>query len=104
MLACVPRWQLDGLEYHDMDEEFFMLDGDVWIGNCGELRPGSYFHRSSYTTHGPFFTRDGFVGLQWCSTHVVNHFTQDPFASREENRAAAAQEPAPQDHLGALHA
>jgi hypothetical protein len=102
LMGLVPRWSLDKLEYHDMDEECFIIDGDVWIGNCGRLGPGSYFCRPGYTTHGPFFTRHGFVALQWTSTHVVNHFTDDPLSTREENRRAAASVPPPEDHLTEL--
>lgn len=102
LMGLVPRWSLDKLEFHPMDEECFIIDGDVWIGTCGQLGPGSYFCRPEYTTHGPFFTRGGFVALQWTSTHVVNHFTDDPLSSRDENRRAAASSPAPQDHLSGL--
>jgi len=75
-----------------MNEECFLVEGDVWIGSSGLMKPGSYFWRPPFTTHGPFSTKGGFMAISWVDSPVVNHFHDDPFRTAAENRREAALE------------
>lgn len=93
-----PRWDYPMLEYHDCIEELYLIEGDIWLGNSGTMRPGSYLWRPPFITHGPFYSRTGAVLFGWVPSLLVNHFPDDPRRTVEENiadygqkqRAAAA--------------
>jgi hypothetical protein len=96
--ANPPRWDYPMLEYHDCIEELYLIEGDIWLGNCGTMLPGSYLWRPPFITHGPFYSRTGAVLFGWVPSLLVNHFPDDPRRTVEENianyeqkqRAAAA--------------
>lgn len=96
--ANPPRWDYPMLEYHDCIEELYLIDGDIWLGNSGTMRRGSYLWRPPFITHGPFYSRTGAVLFGWVPSLLVNHFPDDPRRTIEENiadyqqkqRAAAA--------------
>lgn len=96
--ANPPRWDYPMLEYHDCIEELYLIDGDIWLGNCGTMRSGSYLWRPPFITHGPFYSHTGAVLFGWVPSLLVNHFPDDPRRTVEENiadyqgkqRAAAA--------------
>ena len=88
LMGLVPRWSLDQLEFHDMDEECFIVDGDVWIGNCGRLGAGSYFCRPP-TRRTARFSRA--TALSRCSgrartSSTTSRTTRCPRASRTAAR------------------
>jgi hypothetical protein len=85
--ANPPRWDYPKLEYHDCIEELFLIDGDIWLGNCGTMRTGSYLWRPPFITHGPFYSRTGAVLFGWVPSLLVNHFPDDPRRTVEENVA-----------------
>ena len=85
--ANPPRWDYPLLEFHDCIEELYLIDGDIWLGNCGTMRPGSYLWRPPFITHGPFYSRTGAVLFGWVPSLLVNHFPDDPRRTVEENIA-----------------
>ena len=95
--ASVPRYSLPELEFHDCVEESYCIEGSVRIGTSGLMRAGSYFWRPPYVTHGPFYSREGMVSFFTVDGPLVNHYVDDPAATVEENRAAAAAEGPPTD-------
>lgn len=85
--ANPPRWDYPMLEYHDCIEELYLIEGDIWLGNSGTMRPGSYLWRPPFITHGPFYSQTGAVLFGWVPSQLVNHFPDDPRRSVEENIA-----------------
>lgn len=92
LIANVPQFDYPKLEFHDCIEEIFCVSGDIWLGNAGAMRPGSYLWRPPYITHGPFYSEHGSVLFLWVDETLVNHFVDDPRSSREENRRRAQAE------------
>jgi hypothetical protein len=92
LVASVPEYDYPKLEFHDCIEEIYCVSGDIWLGNSGTMRAGSYLWRPPYITHGPFFSRGGCVLFLWVDETLVNHFVDDPRSSREDNRRRAEQE------------
>ena len=82
-----PRWDYPMLEYHDCIEELYLIEGDIWLGNSGTMRPGSYLYRPPFITHGPFYSHTGAVLFGWVPSLLVNHFPDDPRRTVEENIA-----------------
>jgi hypothetical protein len=97
--ANPPRWDYAMLEFHDCIEELYLIEGDIWLGNSGTMRPGSYLWRPPFITHGPFYSHTGAVLFGWVPSMLVNHFPDDPRRTVAENiaeyerkqRAAAAE-------------
>ena len=87
--SIVPRWDYPVIEYHSCAEELFLIDGDIWLGNSGTMRPGSYLYRPAYYTHGPFYSRSGAVILAWLEAKVDSVYIDDPRRSREDNMREA---------------
>ncbi len=88
LVSNVPRFDYPKLEFHDCIEEIFGLSGDIWLGNSGTLRAGSYIWRPPYITHGPFYSETGCMFYLWCDETLINHFVDDPSLSREANYAS----------------
>jgi hypothetical protein len=99
--GIVPRYDYPLIEYHDCTEEAFVLEGDMRLGTSGLMRPGSYFWRPPYITHGPFYSRSGMVALITIDSPLINHYVEDPRRSAEENHREAAAEGSPPDYLAA---
>jgi Domain of unknown function (DUF4437) len=97
--GIVPRYDYPLIEYHDCSEEAFQLEGDIRMGTSGLMRPGSYFWRPPYITHGPFYSRAGMVALITIDSPLINHYVDDPRRSMEENRAEALAQGPPPDYL-----
>jgi hypothetical protein len=76
-------------EYHDCVEEVFLLDGWLELQNSetegGEMRPGSYFWRPPYVTHGQSRNRDPFYYV-YTDSRLVNRRTDGLHRTPEENR------------------
>lgn len=85
--ANPPRWDYPLLEYHDCIEELYLIEGDIWLGNSGTMRTGSYLWRPPFITHGPFYSHTGAVLFGWVPSLLVNHFPDDPRRTVEENIA-----------------
>jgi hypothetical protein len=90
--SICPRWDYPKLEFHDCIEEIYSLSGDLWLGNCGTMRAGSYLWRPPYITHGPFYSHEGGMFIVKVDNKLINHFTDDPRSSPEQNRAQADRE------------
>lgn len=88
--SIIPRWDYPVIEYHSCAEELFLVDGDMWLGNSGTMRPGSYLWRPAYYTHGPFYTRSGAVIIAWLESAVDSQYVDDPRRTPDQNRRAAA--------------
>jgi hypothetical protein len=97
--GIVPRYDYPLIEFHDCAEEAFQLAGDIRMGTSGLMRPGSYFWRPPYVTHGPFYSRGGMVALITIDSPLINHYVDDPRRSVEENRAEALAQGPPPDYL-----
>lgn len=89
MVGVIPDWTYPKLEWHDVIEEIYCVQGDTWLGNAGLMTAGSYIWRPPYVTHGPFESTAGCVLLVWVNGKLVNHFVDDPATTPEENRRAA---------------
>lgn len=92
IISNVPQFDYPKLEFHHCIEEIFCISGDMWLGNSGTMRSGSYLWRPPYITHGPFYSESGAVLFLWVDETLVNHFVDDPRSSREENRRRAEAE------------
>ena len=68
LLSYLPiRWQHDEMGYHNSDEEIFLLEGDLKIGDQ-QLTRYSYTFLPEGVAHGPVSTRQGAVFVRWfCS-------------------------------------
>jgi hypothetical protein len=101
LLGVVPQWDYPRIEYHDVVETGFALAGDIWLGNSGTMtgEAGSYFWRPPYITHGPFYSREGFVALVYGDGPIVNHYVDDPRRTVAENRAEALALGPPADYI-----
>jgi len=99
--GIVPHYDYALIEYHDCVEEAFQLEGDMWLGTSGMMRPGSYFWRPPYITHGPFYSRGGMVALITIDSPLINHYVDDPRRTPEQNRAEAEAQGPPPDYLQA---
>lgn len=84
-----PRYDYPLLEYHDCTQEVFYIDGDMWSGNGGLHRAGSYIWRPPYVTHGPFYTHSGCILLSFTDSPLVDRYAPDPRRTPEENRHEA---------------
>ena len=65
-----------------------MIEGDIWLGNSGVMRDGSYFWRPPFITHGPFYSETGALMLVWVPSSLVNHVPESAASTPEENLAA----------------
>ncbi len=69
LMAYLPmRWRQEQKGYHSSDEEIFLLEGDLTIGDTrGEqkLTKYSYTFIPAGMVHGPASTRQGAVFIQW---------------------------------------
>jgi ChrR Cupin-like domain len=93
VLACsVPHYDYPRLEFHDCVEEIYCVDGEIWLGNAGTMKAGSYLWRPPYITHGPFYSGPGSVILVWTPSTLINHYVDDPSRTPEENRLQVLQE------------
>ena len=92
--SIIPRWDYPVIEYHSCAEELFLVDGDMWLGNSGTMRPGSYLWRPAYYTHGPFYTRSGAVIIAWLESAVDSQYVDDPRRTPDQNRRAEARQDA----------
>ena len=54
-----PGWIGYKGEIHPTVEEAFLIRGDCFLANSGEMRAGDYFWRPGGVHHGPFSTREG---------------------------------------------
>jgi hypothetical protein len=76
-------------EFHECVEEVFFLDGWLDLQNSetegGEMRPGSYFWRPPYVTHGQSKSRDSFYYV-YTDSRLVNRRTDGFHRTPEENR------------------
>jgi len=88
LLSTVPHREYPALEFHDCVEEYFVIEGGVWLGNSGQMGPGSYFWRPPFITHGPFHSATGGVSVVWVPSTLVNHVPAGPGSTPEENLAA----------------
>lgn len=87
MLSTVPHREYAALEFHDCVEEYYVIEGSVWVGNSGQMSAGSYFWRPPFITHGPFSSQTGAVSLVWVPSTLVNHVPSGPHSTPEENQA-----------------
>jgi hypothetical protein len=83
-----PRWDYPRLEFHDCIEELYCIEGDIWLGNSGTMRPRSYLWRPPFITHGPFYSRTGCLLFGWVPSTLVNHLPASALSTPEENEAA----------------
>jgi hypothetical protein len=88
LCATVGRYDYPMLEFHDCVEEIYMIEGDIWLGNSGVMRDGSYFWRPPFITHGPFYSQTGALMLVWVPSSLVNHVPESPASTPDENLAA----------------
>jgi hypothetical protein len=87
LVSNVRHYDYPMLEFHDCVEEIFLIEGDIWLGNSGLMRDGSYFWRPPFITHGPFFSETGAVMLVWVPSSLVNHVPANAASTPEENLA-----------------
>jgi hypothetical protein len=65
LLSYLPiGWQQDESGYHNSDEEIFLLEGDLTIGDQ-QLTRYSYTFFPDGVAHGPMSTRQGAVFVRW---------------------------------------
>lgn len=67
-----------------------MLRGDIWLGSSGTMRPGSYFWRPPYVTHGPFWSQAGCLFLVYTDTLLVDLVAESPLSTSADNRRLVA--------------
>lgn len=92
IVANPPRFDYPALEFHDCVEEMYLIEGDMRLANSGVMRPGTYFWRPGYITHGPFYSHLGSLMFLWTSSTLVNHVPSSPAATPEENLEQARAE------------
>jgi hypothetical protein len=73
-------------EFHECVEEVFLIDGDITVGPAGEMRPGSYFWRPPYITHGQSHSKTGTLYYLYTDSPLINRVT-DGWRTAAENRA-----------------
>ena len=84
LLSYLPiRWQHDERGYHNSDEEIFLLEGDLTIGDQ-QLSKYSYTFIPAGVAHGPVSTRQGAVFIRWFNK------TPDFNVSRNDKSGARA--------------
>ena len=90
LMSYLPiGWQHDQAGYHTSDEEIFLLEGDLTIGDQALTRY-SYTFLPAGVAHGPVSTRQGAVFLRW--------FTATPdFVAASGNRPGAREHAAVRD-------
>jgi hypothetical protein len=88
LCVTVGHYDYPMLEFHDCVEEIYMIEGDIWLGNSGVMRRGSYFWRPPFITHGPFYSETGALMLVWVPSSLVNHVPESAASTPEENVAA----------------
>jgi hypothetical protein len=88
LCTTVRHYDYPMLEFHDCVEEIYMIEGDIWLGNSGVMRDGSYFWRPPFITHGPFYSDTGALMLVWVPSSLVNHMPESAASTPEENLAA----------------
>ncbi len=59
LAGIAPGWFLARAERHPVDQEVFMLAGDVLLPGHGPMTNGLYFWRPAYGMHGPLVSRYG---------------------------------------------
>jgi hypothetical protein len=79
-------------EFHDCVEECFLLDGEIMIEPGGAMRPGTYFWRPPYLTHGQSRCESSSLLYVYTDSKLVNHFTDSLHRTPAENRAQAEAE------------
>ncbi len=99
LCTCVHRFSYPLIEYHDCVEEAYQIAGHMWVGTSGTMRPGSYFWRPPYISHGPLYSPDGMLTLFTTDGPLVNHYVDDPRRTVEENRAEAEGQGPPTDYF-----
>jgi hypothetical protein len=87
LVSNVRRYDYPMLEFHDCIEEIYLIEGDIWLGNSGLMRDGSYFWRPPFITHGPFYSETGSLMLVWVPSSLVNHVPASAASTPEENVA-----------------
>jgi hypothetical protein len=88
LVTNVRHYDYPMLEFHDCVEEIYLIEGDIWLGNSGLMREGSYFWRPPFITHGPFYSETGALMLVWVPSSLVNHVPESASSTPEENIAA----------------
>jgi hypothetical protein len=88
LLSTVRHREYPALEFHDCVEEYYVIEGGVWLGNSGQMTAGSYFWRPPFITHGPFTSSTGCLSLVWVPSTLVNHVPEGPDSTPEQNLAA----------------
>ncbi len=88
LLSTCPHREYPMLEFHDCVEEYYVIEGGVWLGNSGQMTAGSYFWRPPFITHGPFFSATGGLSVVWVPSTLVNHVPEGPDSTPEENLGA----------------
>jgi hypothetical protein len=88
LLSTVPHREYPALEFHDCVEEYYVIEGGVWLGNSGQMTVGSYFWRPPFITHGPFYSSTGGLSVVWVPSTLVNHVPEGPDSTPEQNLAA----------------
>jgi hypothetical protein len=87
LVSNVRHYDYPMLEFHDCIEEIYLIEGDIWLGNSGLMRDGSYFWRPPFITHGPFYSETGALMLVWVPSSLVNHVPASASSTPEENLA-----------------
>lgn len=82
LLTYLPiRWEHNEKGYHNTDEEIFLVEGDLTIGDQ-KLTKYSYTFIPEGVAHGPVSTRQGAVFVQW--------FNKTPdFVASQDNKPGA---------------
>ena len=88
LVTNIRSYDYPMLEFHDCVEEIYMIEGDIWLGNSGLMREGSYFWRPPFITHGPFYSDTGALMLVYVPSSLVNHVPKSAASTPEENLAA----------------
>jgi hypothetical protein len=76
-------------EFHDCVEECFLLDGEIMIEPGGQMRPGTYFWRPPYRTHGQSRCETSSLLYVYTDSKLINHVTDGLDRTPAENRALA---------------
>ena len=85
LLSYLPvRWQHDEQGYHNSDEEIFLVEGDLTIGDQ-KLTRYSYTFIPAGVVHGPVSTRQGAVFIHWFNKTPDFIASQDNKPGSREN-------------------
>jgi hypothetical protein len=93
-------------EFHSCVQEVFLLDGWLEISNSetegGMMRPGSYFWRPPFVTHGQSKS-SGAAWFMWDDSHLVCHRSDGFDRTAEQNRIQYEREVAVCHDLARIH-